>query len=222
MKLRPLVFLSAFSFAEILSVLLFPHKFWVIFTAILIFTVTLSLFLICKKQYLFCIFFSAIIVFSALNPYLSYTNSEMRAGEFIESMRGKKDIIYTATVEECRTYSSYSQIYVKLISANGTGLEFSPRARLGCFTGEKLSKGDKVIFSGAPQSVYDTKNDGFDTSMYLRSKKVFVVFPSIELISSSASESTPFFSRLKDYTEKIFFRYTICFEIKYCNSTLSP
>lgn len=232
MKIRPLIFLSAFSFAETLFVLLFPGKFSVIITAIIALIAIFCFFLIKKKHYFFCLFFSLIFVFSALNPYLRYLNIEKNSQELIVKYNDKKDTVYTASVEECRTYSSFSHIFVTLKTADGNDIGFSPKARLGCFSGEKLSENDIIVFSGIPQSIYDIKTDDFDTATYLRGKEVFIDFPSVNVISSSPAEKAPFFQRLRDYTSNVFFRFipqnhnfeasSVCFAMFAGDKTLIP
>lgn len=207
MKRRPIVFLSALVFATIYFVLGFPKAFPITVAAFICISIVLSFFLIRKKQYILLLIFVPVVLLSCFNPYLQYINKEKSANEFVADIRQEKEAVFTATVKECRTYSSYSQIFVLLDSVNGKPLEKHHAARLGCYSGARLDKNDTISFSGSPMMLCEMDKSEFDTSTYLRSKSVFISFPSVTLISSSPAKHTPFLLHLRRYTKDIIYTF---------------
>jgi len=207
MKKRPVVLISALCLSITYAVLLLPAVFVYIFSALLVGAVLCSGFFLSKKQLpVYCIF-AAIVVLSALNPYLRYMHLEKPSTDFTENVKLKENAVYTATVDECRTYPSFSQMFVTITSVDGEEIKPSPKARLGCYSRAKLDTGDTVVFSGSPIELSEIEETDFDTSTYLRSKCIFMDFPSVTLISSSPAKSTPLLTRLSNYTQNIIYKF---------------
>ena len=203
---RHLVFLSLFSILEILAVLTFPKAFVMIFIAGVI---TAAIFFVTyfkKRMYLPAVFFAFILLFSCINPYRIYLSSERSVEALIDSYDGK-EVECSAVINDCRNYGSYSAIIARIYSIDGKILDKPFDARLESFTGAALSNGDKIVFSACAEKLSNIEEDTFDTSTYLRSKKVFAYFPSAVILSSSSAQKQPFLSKLKDYTKEIIYKY---------------
>lgn len=205
---RPIVLASTISFAEIFLILAFPQYSILILGSCLILS-GISLFLCAKeKRLIVLILLSASVIISAASSYFSYVSYEKTAENLLDSWQDKKDTKYAAVVDECKVYSSYSQIFATVTSVDGVPVSTPLKARLGCYSGYQLEDGDVIVFSGKPISVFELDNDDFNTTSYLRSKKIFIDFPSASITESfPSSEGAPLLSKLRKYTKDIIFRY---------------
>ena len=203
---RPIVLLAATAFAETLLVLLFPRAFWGIICAILLILSLSVAILIRQKKKFLIIPVAAVMLISFVNPYIAYIRKEKSAEEFLKNL-SDTDSQYTATVTQCNVYSSYAQIFADLVSVDGNRTETKHKVRISCFSRSKLERGDTIVFTANPLSLSEISEDGFDTSTYLRSKQVFIDFPSATLISSSNGSSFSPFDYLRDYSLNTIYRF---------------
>lgn len=205
---RPIVLTSIISFIEIFLILAFPQYFIHILAGSLLFSGVCILFCSKKKRVVVIILLVSAVIISAASSYFSYVRYEKKAVNLLGSWQDKKDTQYTAVVDECKVYSSYSQIFATITSVDGIPVSTPLKASLGCYSGYQLDEGDNVVFSGNPISVFELDNNDFDTTSYLRSKEIFIDFPSVTITESSpSSEGIPLLSRLRKYTKDIIFRY---------------
>lgn len=204
---RPAVLCAVIAFIQTSICLAFPEAFLPLFILSLILC-GIS-FPVCAKtkNYIILLMIIPSLLFSVIIPHHMYTKYEKSSLSLVERLREKENRQYTAVVTECRSYSSYSQIFAEITAVEDTPLPSPLNARLGCYSGYSLSVGDTFIFEGTPTSVYETQNDNFDTTSYLRSKMVFADFPSVSIISSFPSEKASFLQSLREYTKNVIYRY---------------
>ncbi len=203
---RPIVLLATAAFAETLLVLLFPGAFLIIICAVVLILALCIALLIRQKKKFLIIPVAAVTLISLVNPYIAYIRKEKSAEEFLKTLSGT-DSQYTATVTQCNVYSSYAQIFADLVSVDGKPTDTKHKVRIACFSRSKLDVGDTIVFTSNPLSLSEIKEDSFDTSTHLRSKQVFIDFPSATLISSSNGDSFSLFDSLRNYSRNTIYRF---------------
>lgn len=204
---RPIVLAATVAFIQINLILAFPQYITYIIVGTLAFTVFFLPFCIKARTCTVLLVLLPTIIVCASTSYFSFTRFENTSEKLITSLQSSEDTKYTAIVDECRTYSSYSQIFVTLENSESNKFNIPLRARLNCYSGYSLEKGDKVVFQGTPISVTQIENDGFDTTNYLRSKRIFIDFPSASIIESFPSDKTSLLSELQKYTRQAISKY---------------
>ena len=108
---RPIVILSACVFAITLFVLLFPSLFYMAVTGVLLISCLLAVLFVIYKKKLLILPAVILLMFSAINPYMSYIKTEKTAQQLVREVSQNKETVFTATVEECNVYETYSQIF---------------------------------------------------------------------------------------------------------------
>lgn len=203
---RPIVLLALLSVFETLIILTKPEWFiWVL--CICLIPCVISFISFFRKRELTSAFvFSFVIILSAVNPYMSYTCNERKTEKLIEEYKESQNNQFCAKVTECNNYGQYSSIYATLEYVNGVLVKSKPNIRMSSFSGDILDKGDLVVFEGNPRHLSEIEEDVFDTSSHLRSKYVFMDFPSVSIISTSDG-SADIFEGLRKYTRDIIYSY---------------
>lgn len=206
MQARPLVLLSAAAYLQIYLILKFP----VTFGYILIFDIVLSALVLISsakaRSFSSAVVLCASLLISCLVTYHAYNTSEPFAKSLVGTY-GKEGTRFEATVDSFSSYGAYAQVFVTLTKADGNDIPKAARARLGTYSGAQLIKGDKIVFEGSPVYVSELENEDFNTRDYLRSRNVFIDFPSASITSSSLTGKAGLLDRLKGYTRSIIYRY---------------
>ena len=203
---RPVVLLSLISLFEALIILTNPDLIIWVLCICSVLCVLSFIYFFRKKELASAFVFSFIIIFAAINPYLSYTNNEKKAEKLIEEYKENTPGTFCAKVSRCNNYGQYSTIYATLEYADKTPVKSRPNIRMSCFSGEAFDEGDLVVFEGTPIYLSEIKEDVFDTSSHLRSKYVFMDFPSVSVISSTGGKGDIFRS-LRKYTRSVIYSY---------------
>lgn len=204
---RPIVLAALIAIFEIVFVLTLPeHYTTFIFFALLLLGASIFACIKAKKKEVLLLLIPTIVL-CAVFPYFTFNKYEKASMDLVADLQKEQTPEFVATVDECKTYSSYSQIFVSIKDAGGKKLEYPLKARVGCFSPLYLDKGDTLVFTGNPISVSEIENDDFDTTSYLKSKKVFIDIPSCSVISSSGSTETSLISSLRNYTRKVIYKY---------------
>ena len=204
---RPIVLAALLAFVETVLVLSFPEHFEFILPGAVLLLILCVFVSVKMHRKEFLIIFIPAIVICTLFPYATFAKYEKASYELVSDMQNSTEAEYTAIVDECKTYSSYSQLFVKLNCIDGKKLDYPLKARLGCYSPLYLEKGDTITFKGKPVRVTELENDTFDTTSYLRSKKIFIDFPACSVTSTSFGDYTSPISHLRSYTKKVIYRY---------------
>ncbi len=160
-----------------------------------------------KKRFGAAVLFSFIILFCCANPYRIYITQEKTALSFTEQYKEYDNTVFDAVVYECQNYSSFSLIDVKITAAGGASLSSPIKARIGSYTAESFIKGDRLSFKGKPVPLDELEQEDFDTETYLRSKRTFVSFPYVTILSSHAVGKPDLFTSLRAYTKNTLYKY---------------
>ena len=203
---RPIVLASLFAFVETILFLSFPGAFHIIFPCAVLLLALCIFICIIKGRKEFLLVFIPTIVICTLFPYFSFLKYEKASSEFVSKFKDNPQTEYTATVEDCKNYSSYTQFFVNINAADGKTLDYPIKARVGCYSPIYLDKGDTIFFAGTPINVSEIENDTFNTTNYLKGKKIFLDFPACT-VSSSLSGKPSLISSLRSYTRKTVYRY---------------
>lgn len=203
---RPIVLLALISLIETFIVLTKPEWFLWVLCICLIPSILSFISLFRKNELASAFIFSFVIILSAVNPYLSYINNEKKSEALIKEYKENENNTFCARVTRCNNYGQYSSIYATLEHANGVSVKSKPNIRLSCFSGDILNEGDLIIFEGTPIYLSEIQEDIFDTSSHLRSKYVFMDFPSVTILSSTGT-NPDIFQYLRRYTRDVIYSY---------------
>ena len=204
---RPIVILSVCVFAITLFVLLFPSLFYTAVTGVLLISCLLAVLFVIYKKKLLILPAVILLMFSAINPYMSYIKTEKTAQQLVREVSQNKETVFTATVEECNVYETYSQIFAYLTEIDGVKPGQQYKIRIGGFNREKLDKGTTITFQGLPQDLSQIKVKDFNTPLYLRSRNIFIDFPYATIVSSSKPLRKSLTVSAKDYTRDVIYRF---------------
>ena len=207
MPKRPLVLLSVLVFAEIYLVLKNPDAFAYILAFDLILSAAMLAVSVKAKSLPVALVICLLLLFPLFTTSRIYTKSELSAEQFTKSCQETEVSEFEARVDTFNSYGTYAQVFVTLTKAGETNIDLPFKARLGTYSGTQLSKGELIVFEGTPTFVSEVENNGFNTRDYLRSKKVFIDFPSVSVISSSSGESAGFLETLRAYTKNVIYKY---------------
>jgi len=200
MPKRAVVLLSAIVFIKIYCILKFPS----LLLLILLFDASLSALLLifsAKTSYFPAVTVLCVVsLLSSLITGYSYKTNEHRAENYFKNLIESDNTEYTASVDEFHSYGAYAVAFVTL---NDTDI----RARLGTYSGANLLSGDEIVFEGRPVFVTEVENNSFNTRDYLRSRRVFIDFPSATIISSLDSGKTNILNKLRNYTKSTIYNH---------------
>ncbi|MBP3580779.1 MAG: ComEC/Rec2 family competence protein, partial [Clostridia bacterium] len=129
------------------------------------------------------VFFACVII-CCLNATFSYITHEKAAISFIDKMKENSDCLYEVQITSCRNYSAYAVADGVILSCDGKAINRSYKCRFSCYSGEGLEEGNIVYFKGVPQFPSNDEDEVFDNVSYLRSRKCFIVFSNVSIISS--------------------------------------
>ena len=204
---HPIILLALAAFFEASAVLLFPGCFYLIIALVLTAVIVFIALGIGKNSISLTLTVCAILIFSAVNPYVSYIRNEKAAQSFVQEHKNSEDTEFVAVVTECNTHQLYTQIFARLVAADRKPLEKHYKIRIGSFSSTYLSKGDIVVFKGIPLSLSEIPDDGFNTSAYLRGRSVFIDFPNTGITSSYPGNRFSLIEFLRSYTRFTIYRY---------------
>ena len=204
---RPIVPLAVFVFILIYLILGFPQYFYEFLAICLILCPIFAIILVKRKEYVLLALVIPVILLSAFIARHSFIKYEQASNEVISELKDKNNVRFSAIVNDCGNYTKYSVVNAKLLTADGKELETPLNARMSCFSGYVFSEGDTVVFDGTPISVSEIESDGFDTQSHLKSKKTFIEFPSVSVISASPGKNRSVFSRLRSFTQEQIYKY---------------
>ncbi len=200
MPKRPIVLLSAIVFIKIYFILKFPSLFLYVLLFDAVFSALLLLFSAGTKRFFAIAVLCILSLASTLITGYTYRTDELKAKNYCKSLIESNITEYTAKVYEFHSYGTYAVAFVTL---DGTNI----KARLGTYSGANLVSDDEIVFEGKPVFVTEVENDSFNTRDYLRSKRVFIEFPSAAIISSFDGGKTSFLHKLRNYTKSIIYSY---------------
>ncbi len=195
---RPIVLVSAAVFVKIFFILKFPAS--ILF--VLLFDAALSVLLLiisAKTRYFSTV--AVLCILSLASTFITgytYKANEIKAEKYCKALIESDITKHTARVYEFHSYGSYAVAFVTL---DNTDIN----ARLGTYSGVSLVSGDEIVFEGKPVFVTQLENDGFNTRDYLRSKRVFMEFPSAAIISSSDGGKESLLYKMRSYTKSIIY-----------------
>lgn len=151
--------------------------------------------------------FSVLSVICFSSSILSFYVSEKTADEFLGSIQSKNECIYTAKITASRTYSSYSNADAEITSVNGKSTGKKLKCRFSFYSGENLTSGDTVVFSGIAKAPANDDSDSFNNVSFLRSRGIFITFDNVKILSSSADGKVSLRTKIYRYAEKVIYRY---------------
>lgn len=188
-----------------LAVLKNPDKFVYICVFAAFFALLCIAFLcIRRKNTAFCVFICAAALLGTVIPYFSYNVKEKGALDFVKEYGGAEHEFY-GKVLSFSGNNSYSSFDVTLLSADGKDISGKFKADIYCYSADFADKGDIIVFSGTPKSVYGIDNGVFDSTSYMRSKNIFIQIPNVKIKSAEKSADKDVFQKIRNYINEIYY-----------------
>ena len=188
-----------------LAVLKNPDKFVFICVFAAFFALLCIAFLcIRRKNTAFCVFICAAALLGTVIPYFSYNVKEKGALDFVKEYGGAEHEFY-GKVLSFSGNNSYSSFDVTLLSADGKDISGKFKADIYCYSADFADKGDIIVFSGTPKSVYGIDNGVFDSTSYMRSKNIFIQIPNVKIKSAEKSADKDVFQKIRNYINEIYY-----------------
>ncbi len=143
------------------------------------------------------------VVLSIAISYTALITLQMPSQKLLTELDGQHT--FKAKVTDFCGSSKYTSIELILLEADSRKFTHSYRAKASIFGEERVRQGDIIEFSATPESFYDTEaDDGFDNGDYLRSKKIFINFPSIKITDVTINKNPSLILRLREYIDGVY------------------
>ncbi len=190
---KPAVFASIAVIAQALIMLSFPQYKEILLVCIICIAVITCLVWFRKAA---AVFISVVLLLCACLTYNAYKSNEEYSDTVLAAL-GNNEHTYSGKVTYFSGSGRPTILRVKITSIDKRTLKKPFSAQITSFAGDTAAVGDTMVFKGTPSQLSDAENSDFDTKNYLRSKKVFMVFSSAEVLSTSKSNQKGVLSKLR-------------------------
>ena len=170
-------------------------------------TAALSLLVLFTSGKVGAVFLAVISILCCIGTVFGFCNEEKRAIDFINKYSTQNSTVFHGRILSSKNYSSYTQADIVITEIDGKTPAHPYKCRIGFYSGESLEEGDNVVFKGTPQYPSNTDDNTFDTVSYLRSRRIFTVFPSADIISSHAASKLSFTQKTRQYAQKVVYSF---------------
>ncbi len=190
---KPAVFASVAVIAQALIMLSFPQHKEILLVCIVSIAVITCLVMFRKAA---AIFISVMLLLGVCLTYSAYKSNEEYSDTVLSAL-GNNEHTYSGKVTYFSGGGRPTLLRIKITSIDKRTLKKPFSAQITSYAGDTAAVGDTVVFKGVPSKLSDAESGEFDTKNYLRSKKVFMVFSSAEVLSTSKSNQKSILSKLR-------------------------
>ena len=145
------------------------------------------------------------VLLCVFHGMFSYFTVESRAISFINAHQ-ESDSLYEVKITSCKNYPSLVTADGIILSCNGEKLKDKFTCRITSHSAENLSGGCTVFFKGTPHFPSNDNADGFDNISYLRSRKCFITFSQVSVLSSCRNKMA-LSEKIHKYIEGVLYKY---------------
>ncbi len=203
---KPAVFASSAVITEALIILNYPQ-----YKKEMLLISLLAAFIVFATGFFFIgravsVFVSAMLVLGAILPYGAYISKEEYSHTVLEKV-GNEEHTYSGTVTYFSGSGRPTLLRVKINEIDGHILKKPFSSQITSFAGDTAYVGDTIVFNGMPSELSEVESNSFDTKSYLRSKNVFTVFSSPQVISTTKSKESNLLTKLRQKFDDAVYTY---------------
>lgn len=137
----------------------------------------------------------------------SYSLNEKEALRFIQKESLNSNGIYAVKAESVNKFSSYYVIDGKLIGVDGVEASRPFKCRVSGYFADGVSEDEVIFFTGKPIFQVNDEDEIFDGKNFLRSRGIFITFPTVEIISSDISKQS-MRTQIRSKIKGVIYKYT--------------